>query len=154
MACSSARGGRGTGQGSGQDSGTVGRIHSDAYETLSQHESSDDEEPTVGRRGPVAPTPLPEPRNREQICVIYGQFSNQGKATRTMGETLEAMWSHPWKSWKDVSKEDEDRMFERFKVCIYKKKCHNSINIEKTIQPEIFGTGLGSSNRVWDRIWD
>ncbi|KAJ0447684.1 putative transposase, Ptta/En/Spm, plant [Helianthus annuus] len=116
MACSSARGGRGTGQGSGQGSGTVGRIHSDAYETLSQHESSDDEEPTVGRRGPVAPTPLPEPRNREQICVIYGQFSNQGKATRTMGETLEAMWSHPWKSWKDVSKEDEDRMFERFKL--------------------------------------
>ncbi|KAK1440633.1 hypothetical protein QVD17_06462 [Tagetes erecta] len=25
------------------------------------------------------------------------------------------MWSHPWKSWKEVSKEDGGRMFERFK---------------------------------------
>ncbi|KAD5803604.1 hypothetical protein E3N88_14964 [Mikania micrantha] len=25
------------------------------------------------------------------------------------------MWCHPWKSWKDVSSEDADRMLERFK---------------------------------------
>ncbi|MFS8022040.1 hypothetical protein Hanom_Chr16g01434771 [Helianthus anomalus] len=146
MASSSARGGRGTGQGSGQDSGTVGRIHSDAYAALSQHESSDDEEPTVGEIV------------SKFVLSMESKFSNQGKATRTMGEILEAMWSHPWKSWKDFSKEDENRMFERFKVCIYKKSVHNivhnSINLGKTIQPEIFGTGLGSSNRVWDRIWD
>ncbi|KAI3812979.1 hypothetical protein L1987_17692 [Smallanthus sonchifolius] len=64
--------------------------------------------------GPVAPTPLPEPRNREWIWITHSQFSNQKKATRTIGEILQAMWSHPWQSWRDVSKEDGDRMFERF----------------------------------------
>ncbi|MFS7991630.1 putative transposase, Ptta/En/Spm, plant [Helianthus anomalus] len=49
------------------------------------------------------------------VLSMESKFSNQGKATRTMGEILEAMWSHPWKSWKDFSKEDENRMFERFK---------------------------------------
>ncbi|KAD2393063.1 hypothetical protein E3N88_40040 [Mikania micrantha] len=55
------------------DSGIGGRLHSDSYETGSLHESSDDDESTVGRRGPVAPTPLPEPRNREQIFIIHGE---------------------------------------------------------------------------------
>ncbi|KAL8257121.1 hypothetical protein R6Q59_029162 [Mikania micrantha] len=118
MARSSARGGRGRGRDNGNDScrtRTTGQLNSDAYEAPSQHESSDDEELAVGRRGPVAPTPLPEPRNREWIWIRHDQFSNQDKATRTIGEILQAMWCHPWKSWKDVSKEDGDRMFERFK---------------------------------------
>ncbi|KAD2393062.1 hypothetical protein E3N88_40049 [Mikania micrantha] len=55
------------------DSGIGGRLHSDSYETSSQHESSDNDESTVGRRGPVASTPLPEPRNREQIFIIHGE---------------------------------------------------------------------------------
>ncbi|KAL8231892.1 hypothetical protein R6Q57_001670 [Mikania cordata] len=42
-------------------------------------------------------------------------FSNQGKATRIIGETLMAFWSHPWTSWKDISKEDENRIFDHFK---------------------------------------
>ncbi|KAL8211348.1 hypothetical protein R6Q57_005785 [Mikania cordata] len=70
------------------DCGIGGRLHSDSYETGSQHESSDDDESIVGRRGPVAPTPLLQPRNREQIFIIHGGFSNQGKATRIIGETL------------------------------------------------------------------
>ncbi|KAD7477180.1 hypothetical protein E3N88_00316 [Mikania micrantha] len=61
------------------DSGIGGRLHSDSYETGSQHESSDDDESTVGRRGPVAPTPLPEPRNREQIFIIHGEARNSAK---------------------------------------------------------------------------
>ncbi|KAL8223037.1 hypothetical protein R6Q57_020436 [Mikania cordata] len=98
------------------DSGIGGRLHSDSYETGSQHESNDDDESTVGRQGPVAPTPLPEQSNHEQIFIIHGEFSNQGKATRIIGETLHAFWSHPWTSWKDISKEDENRMFDRFKL--------------------------------------
>ncbi|KAL8197980.1 hypothetical protein R6Q57_030007 [Mikania cordata] len=98
------------------DSGIGGRLHSNSHETGSQHESSDDDESTVGRRGAIAPTPLPEPSNREQIFIIHGEFSNQGKATRIIGETLQAFWSHPWTSWKDISKEDENRRFDRFKL--------------------------------------
>ncbi|KAL8239659.1 hypothetical protein R6Q59_016226 [Mikania micrantha] len=98
------------------DSGIGGRLHPESYETGSQHESSDDDESTVGRRGPVAPTPLPEPRNREHIFIIHGEFSNQGRATRIIGETLQAFWSYPWTSWKDISKEDQNRMFDRFKL--------------------------------------
>ncbi|KAL8195283.1 hypothetical protein R6Q57_025686 [Mikania cordata] len=98
------------------DSGIGGRLHSDSYETGSQHESSDDDdESIVGRRGPVAPTSLPEPRSREQIFIIHGEFINQGKATHILGETLQVFWSHPWTSWKDISKEDENMMFDRFK---------------------------------------
>ncbi|KAD4585477.1 hypothetical protein E3N88_23078 [Mikania micrantha] len=108
------------------DIGIAGRLHSNSYETGSQHESSDDDESTVGRRGPVAPTPLPEPRNREQIFIIHGEFSNQGKATRIIGETLQAFWSHPWTSWKDISKEDENRMFDLFKFM--KKKVKNLLS--------------------------
>ncbi|KAD7478379.1 hypothetical protein E3N88_01515 [Mikania micrantha] len=109
----STGGGRGKGRDSDHDScrpRITGRLHSNAYEALSEHESSDDDESTVGRRGPVAPTPLPEPRNREWIWIRHDQFSNQDKATRTIGEILQAMWCHPWKSWKDVSSEDADRM--------------------------------------------
>ncbi|KAK1411493.1 hypothetical protein QVD17_38042 [Tagetes erecta] len=106
--------GRGNGH-ENYNTDTIGRSHSDAYEALSQSETSDDDDLTVGRRGPVAPTPLPEPRNREWIWITHNQFSNQQVATRTIGEILHAMWSHPWKSWKEVSKEDGDRMFERFK---------------------------------------
>ncbi|KAL8200968.1 hypothetical protein R6Q57_012307 [Mikania cordata] len=118
MARSSTGGDRGRGRDSGHNScrtHTIGQLHSETYEAPSQHESSDDDESTVGRRGPVAPTPLPEPKNREWIWIRHDQFSNQEKATRTIGEILQAMWSHPWKSWKDVSNEDGDRMFERFK---------------------------------------
>ncbi|KAL8257601.1 hypothetical protein R6Q59_029642 [Mikania micrantha] len=49
------------------------------------------------------------------LLARLGLFSNQGKATRIIGETLQAFWSHPWTSWKDVSKEDENMMFDRFK---------------------------------------
>ncbi|KAD2804982.1 hypothetical protein E3N88_38359 [Mikania micrantha] len=108
------------------DSGIGGRLHSYSNETGSQHKSNDDDESTVGRRGPVAPTPLPEPRNRKQIFIIHGEFSNQGKATRIIGETLQAFWSHPWTSWKDVSKEDENMMFDRFKFM--KKKVKNLLS--------------------------
>ncbi|KAK1406434.1 hypothetical protein QVD17_41732 [Tagetes erecta] len=105
--------GRGNGH-ENYNTNTIGRSHSDAYESLSQSDSSDDDDLTVGRRGPVAPTPLPEPRNREWIWITHNQFSNQQNATRTIGEILHAMWSHPWTSRKEVSKEDGDRMFERF----------------------------------------
>ncbi|XP_076944441.1 uncharacterized protein LOC143615093 isoform X1 [Bidens hawaiensis] len=115
MARSSAGGGRGRGRVSGQDRGTGEQLALDANETHTQHESNDDDASTVGRRGPVAPTPLPEPRNREWIWIIYGQFSNQSSATRIIGEILEAMYSEPWLSWKEVSTEDRNRMFERFK---------------------------------------
>ncbi|KAD7477469.1 hypothetical protein E3N88_00605 [Mikania micrantha] len=71
------------------DSGIKGRLHSDSYETGSQHESSDDDESTVGQRGPVAPTPLSEPRNRFLVPSL---------------DELE-----------DISKEGENRMFDRFK---------------------------------------
>ncbi|KAL8224301.1 hypothetical protein R6Q57_019776 [Mikania cordata] len=111
MARSSTGGGRGRGRDSGHNScgtHTIGQLHSETYEAPSQHESSDDDESTVGRRGPVAPTPLPEPRNREWIWIRHDH--NQEKATRTIGEILQAMWSHPWKSWKDVSNEYVDRI--------------------------------------------
>ncbi|KAK9057744.1 hypothetical protein SSX86_022582 [Deinandra increscens subsp. villosa] len=109
---------RGGGRGSGPDDCNIGNdvhSHSNAHETPLHDESSDDDESIVGRRGSVAPTPLPQPRNRDWIWIIHGQFSNQGKATRIIGENLQAMWTHPWLSWKEVSKEDRDRLFQRFK---------------------------------------
>ncbi|KAL8265847.1 hypothetical protein R6Q59_003191 [Mikania micrantha] len=70
MARSSTGGGRGKGRDNDHDScrpHITRRLHSNAYEALFEHESSDDEESTVGRRGPVVPTPLPEPRNHLAI---------------------------------------------------------------------------------------
>ncbi|KAD6455016.1 hypothetical protein E3N88_09722 [Mikania micrantha] len=73
------------------DSGIGGRLHSDSYETGSQHESSDDDESTVGRRGPVAPTPLPEPRNHSVIKgrqpVLLGKLCRlSGPISRRVGK--------------------------------------------------------------------
>ncbi|KAK1406438.1 hypothetical protein QVD17_41736 [Tagetes erecta] len=62
--------GRGNGH-ENYNTNTIGRSHSDAYESLSQSASSDDDDLTVGRRGPVAPTPLPEPRNCEWIWITH-----------------------------------------------------------------------------------
>ncbi|KAL8228179.1 hypothetical protein R6Q57_015763 [Mikania cordata] len=76
MARSSTGGGKGRGRDSGHNScgtHTIGQLHSKTYEAPSQHESSDDDESTVGRRGLVAPTPLLEPRNREWIWIRHDQ---------------------------------------------------------------------------------
>ncbi|KAD2392862.1 hypothetical protein E3N88_39839 [Mikania micrantha] len=96
MARSSTGGGRGKGRDSDHDScrpRITGRLHSNAYEALSEHESSDDEESTVGRRGPVAPTPLHEPRNCEWIWIrhdqpcgaIYGRVRKMSLAKMPIG---------------------------------------------------------------------
>ncbi|KAD6796756.1 hypothetical protein E3N88_07652 [Mikania micrantha] len=68
------------------DSGIDGQLHSDSYETGTQHESSDDDESTVGRRGPVAPTPLPEPRSltwvkfmRKKVRDLLSRARNSAK---------------------------------------------------------------------------
>ncbi|KAD7117342.1 hypothetical protein E3N88_04610 [Mikania micrantha] len=54
------------------------------------------------------------------------RFSNQGKAIRIIGETLQAFWSHLWTTWKDISKEDENRIFDCFKFM--KKKVKNLLS--------------------------
>ncbi|KAL8241535.1 hypothetical protein R6Q59_014889 [Mikania micrantha] len=68
------------------------------------------------RRGSAAQVQVPEPINRDWIRVVEGEFSNQGKATRIIGQNLKSLWSGPWDSWRDVPIENKTQLYERFKL--------------------------------------
>ncbi|KAK1424862.1 hypothetical protein QVD17_20202 [Tagetes erecta] len=150
--------GRGVGRGINQDTTThtsssygkgmgsvldSGRGDSNSFGQSYSDDSSDEDDESVAhvvvRRGPASQVQQPDPINREWITIVYDEFSNQKRATRTIKANLEAMWSGPWETWKDVPKEDRQRLFERFQGYYQWEKnwdakvhrCWNRINARK-----------------------
>ncbi|KAK1410918.1 hypothetical protein QVD17_37460 [Tagetes erecta] len=130
----------GRGMGSVLDSGRGG---SNSFGQSYSDDSSDEDDESVAhvvvRRGPASQVQQPDPINREWITIVYDEFSNQKRATRTIKANFEAMWSGPWETWKDVPKEDRQRLFERFQGYYQWEKnwdakvhrCWNRINARK-----------------------